>query len=131
MLRSLLAVTVFSALLLTACGGGDSGAKADGGGAAGGARAMAASMESELGTLKQCFQDEKDGKAACGTDLLTNRMTLLCSDVHTGKKNDEFGVSDFKAFEPVCASWAGLLSTPLADRPNAISAMIDKVKAIN
>ncbi len=131
MLRSLLAATVFSALLLAACGGGDSGAKTESGGTAGGARALAASMETELGTLKQCFQDEKDGKAPCGTDLLSNRMTLLCSDVRTGKKNDEFGVTNFKAFEPVCASWGGILSTPLAERPDALASMIDKAKAIN
>lgn len=130
MRRSLFAATAFSALLLSACGGGNSATETKGGDTAGGARAMSAAMEADLTKLKECFQGEKDGKAPCGTDLLTTQMTVLCSDVHTGKSNT-FGVSSYKAFEPLCASWASLLGTPLAERPDAISGMIEKAKAIN
>ncbi len=124
-------------LLLAACGGGggddgdDSGggpAGASGGG--GGARAMAAAMETELATLKDCYQGEKDGKGACEQDLLRNRVTILCSDVRTGKAN-EFAVGKYTDFEPICATWTSLLSTPAAQRPDAITGMIDKLKAIN
>lgn len=130
MLRSLLVVTAFSAIVLAACGGSDSAVTPKSGGPGGGAGAMAAAMETDLAKLKECFQDEKDGKAPCGTDLLTTQTTALCSDVRTGKANT-FGVASYKAFEPVCASWSSLLGTPLAERPDAIAGMIDKVKAIN
>lgn len=130
MLRLLLAATVFSSLVLSACGGSDSGTDTKGGGTAGGARAMAAAMETDLARLKECFQGEKDGKAPCGVDLLTAPVTGFCSDVHTGKSNT-FGVSDYKPFEPICASWVTLLSTPLAERPTVLAAMIEKAKAIN
>lgn len=130
MLRSLFAAIALSALFLAACGGSDSAATPKSGGTGGGARAMAAAMETDLAKLKECFQDEKDGKAPCGTNLLTTQTTALCSDVKTGKANT-FGVADYKAFEPVCASWSSLLGTPLAERPDAIAAMIEKAKGIN
>ncbi len=91
---------------------------------------MAAAMETDLTKLKDCFQGEKDGKGPCGTDLLTTQTTALCSDVKTGKANT-FGVASYKAFEPVCASWSSLLGISLAERPDAIAAIIEKAKAIN
>ena len=130
MLRTLFAVTVFSVIAFAACGGSDSATTPKSDGTGGGARAMAAAMETDLGKLKDCFQGEKDGKGPCGTDLLTTQTTALCSDVKTGKANT-FGVANYKAFEPVCASWSSLLGTPLAERPDAIAAMIEKAKAIN
>lgn len=131
MLRTLFIATVFSALFVAACGGGGgSGVTSKPTDTAGGARAMAAAMEADLTKLRDCFQAEIDGKGACTTNLLTTQTTSLCSDVHTGKSNT-FGVSNYKAFDAVCASWASMLSTPLAERPAALTAMIDKTKAIN
>lgn len=126
-----------AALFLAACGGGGD----DGGGAktgvagssdatGGGSRAMAAAMEAQFTRLKDCFQGEKDGKGECKEDLFNNKVTELCSAVHTGRSN-EFAVSDFKPFEPVCSSWSALLATPLAQKPDTLAGMIDKVKAIN
>ncbi|MEP6871179.1 MAG: hypothetical protein ABI939_04935 [Anaerolineaceae bacterium] len=130
MVRSLLALSVFSVIVFVACGGGDSATTPKSDGTGGGARAMAAAIETDLGKLKDCFQGEKDGKGPCGTDLLTTQTTVLCSDVKTGKANT-FGVANYKVFEPVCASWSLLLGTPLAERPDAISAIVEKAKAIN
>lgn len=130
MLRSLFAVIAFSALFLAACGGGsDSGSTTKGGGTTGGPRAMAASIEADLTNLKDCYQGEKDGKGPCGTPLLTTAVTTLCSDVRTGKAN-AFGVTDFKPFEPLCASWASFLSAPPLDRTEPISGMIAAAQAI-
>jgi len=130
MLRSLLAVIASSALFVAACGGGDSASTPKVDGTGGGARAMAAAMETDLTKLKDCFQGEKDGKAPCGTDLLTTQTTALCSDVRTGKSHT-FGVASYTAFEPLCASWSSLLGTALAERPDAVAAIIEKAKAIN
>ena len=91
---------------------------------------MAAAMETEFVKLKDCYQAQLDGKGDCKEDLLTNRVTGICSAVRTGTRND-FAVADVKPFEPVCSSWSALLATPAAEKPGALSGMIDKVKAIN
>ncbi|MBA4179297.1 MAG: hypothetical protein C0506_01785 [Anaerolinea sp.] len=135
MLRIALLLPV-AALFLAACGGGGDDSSEKPGRASssdsvgGGARAMAAAMETEFVRLKDCYQAQKDGKGECNEDLLTNRVSVLCSAVRSGKSN-EFAVADLTPFEPACSSWSALLSTPAAERPVALAGMIDKVKAIN
>ena len=123
------------ALLAAACGGGDdSGGKAgttnSSDSVGGGARAMAAAMETEFVKLKDCYQGEVDGKGECKQELFTNRVSTLCSAVRTGKAND-FAVTDVKPFEPVCSSWSALFATPAVEKPAALAALAEKVKAIN
>ena len=68
-----------------ACGGGGD----DGGGKktnAASTAAMAQSFTVELTKMKQCIQDEIDGKAQCGGNLLSaDPVSNLCNDVRTGR----------------------------------------------
>lgn len=91
---------------------------------------MAAFVEAEFTRLKNCFQAQADGKGDCKEDLLTNRVTGVCSAVRTRTRND-LAVTDVKPFEPVCSSCSARLARPSAEKPGALAGMIEKVKAIN
>lgn len=118
--------------IAVACGGGggDSGGSGKTGTNAASTAAMAASFTKELTTMKQCVQDEVDGKSTCGGNLLSSDpISMLCNDVHTGRAN-QFPDADYTKFEPTCSAWADALSSPAKDRLTKIDTMITNLAAI-
>ncbi|MEO8540872.1 MAG: hypothetical protein ABI577_14115 [bacterium] len=130
-MKKLLLAALFVLPLAAACGGGgdDSGGAAKTNPAA--TAAMAAGFTKELTTMKQCVQDEVDGKAQCnsGNLLSTDPVSNLCNDVHTGKANQYVG-ADYKPFEATCSSWAEVLGLPVKDRNAKIDLMLTDLAAI-
>lgn len=91
---------------------------------------MAQSFVTELGKMKQCTQDEIDGKSQCGGNLLSaDPVSNLCNDVRTGRAN-QFAGADYKRFEATCEAWADVLGSPTSARIAKIDQMVTDVSAI-
>lgn len=112
-----------------ACGGGGD----DGGGKktnAASTAAMAQSFTAELTKMKQCIQDEIDGKAQCGGNLLSaDPVSNLCNDVRTGRAN-QFAGADYTKFQPTCEAWSDVLGSPVKDRNAKIDQMVADLAAV-
>ena len=112
-----------------ACGGGG-----DGGGSkktnAASTAAMAQSFTAELTKMKQCIQDEVDGKGQCSGNLLSaDPVSNLCNDVRTGRAN-QFAGADYTKFEATCDAWGGVLGSPAKERNAKIDQMITDLAAV-
>ena len=130
MQKPLIAALALS-LLFAACGGGGSDDDGGGGGGtnAGSTSAMAGSFSSELVKLRDCVQGEVDGKSPCSADFLSNPVTLMCSDVRTGKPN-QFPGADYTKFTGTCDQWSTVLTTPGAEKVAKLNTMIGEVDAL-
>lgn len=128
-MKLFLIAAVIALPIAAACGGGG-----DGGGSkktnAASTAAMAQSFTAELTKMKQCIQDEIDGKAQCGGNLLSaDPVSNLCNDVRTGRAN-QFAGADYTKFEATCAAWSDVLGSPIKERSAKIDGMITDLAAV-
>lgn len=129
-MKALLIAALLLLPIAAACGGGDD---LGGGGKktnAASTAAMAQSFTAELTKMKQCVQDEVDGKAQCGGNLLSaDPVSNLCNDVRTGRAN-QFAGADYTKFEKTCDAWSDVLGSPVKDRNAKIDQMITDLGAV-
>ncbi|HNM78054.1 MAG TPA: hypothetical protein PKI89_06815 [Tepidiformaceae bacterium] len=128
-MKALLIAALIALPLFAACGGGD-----DGGGGkktnAASTAAMAQGFVAELTKMKQCIQDEVDGKSQCGGNLISaDPVSNLCNDVHTGRTNQYAG-ADYTRFQATCEAWSDVLGSPIKERNAKIDQMITDLGAI-
>lgn len=119
----------FVLVVAAACGGGGD----DGGGGkktnAASTAAMSQAFVQELTKMKQCYQDEIDGKRQCSGSLISaDPVSNLCNDVRTGRANQFVG-ADYTSFQATCESWTDVLGLPLKDRNAKVDEMIAALSA--
>ena len=91
---------------------------------------MAAEFASQIGKIKDCFQGQVDGKGDCGTNLLLDPVTRMCSDVRTGKPNPQFPGADLTKFTKTCDDWKSVLGLDAAGKVTLLTNMVGEVAAI-
>ncbi len=128
-MKLLLLAALIVVPIAAGCGGGG-----DGGGAkktnAASTAAMAQSFSAELTKMKQCIQDEIDGKGQCAGNLLSaDPVSNLCNDVRTGRAN-QFAGADYSKFEATCDTWGDVLGSPIKERNGKIDQMITDLAAV-
>lgn len=112
-----------------ACGGGDSGGDSKGTTNAAGTAGMSAAFIAEVKTIQTCVQGQVDGKGDCATNFLSNPVTLMCSDVSTGRPN-QFAGADYAKFKPTCDAWATVLSQTAPEKLATLAKMITDLEAV-
>jgi hypothetical protein len=128
-MKRLLLAALF-VLPFAACGGGGgSSSDVTPNTNAAGTAAMAAAFTKELTTIKQCLQDEVDGKGDCQTSFFSDPVTLMCSDVHLGRAS-QFAGADYTKFDPTCTAWASVLSVSTAEKVTKIDQMLTDLQAV-
>lgn len=126
--RLLLAAAL--SISLAACGGGGGSGGSSGGKSAASTAGLAGEFATEIGKIKDCYQGEVDKKGDCSTDLLTDPVTRMCSDVRTGKPNPQFPGADFTKFVKTCDDWKSVLGLDAAGKVTLLNNMVTEVSAI-
>lgn len=115
---------------IAACGGGDSGGgDAKGATNAAGTAGMSAAFIAEIKTIQTCVQGQVDGKGDCATNFLSNPVTLMCSDVSTGRPS-QFAGADYTKFKPTCDAWATVLGQTAPEKLTTLAKMITDLEAV-
>lgn len=130
-MKALLLAAIIAVPLIAACGGGGGGGGGSAKTNAASTAAMAQAFTTELTKMKQCVQDEVDGKGQCtaGNLLSGDPVSNFCNDVHTGRAN-QFPGADYSKFVGTCDSWGTALSLPAKERGAKIDQMITDLSAI-